>query len=133
MSKSISVGGVVINSQGQVLVVDQGENNWSLPKGHIEDGESMLDTAKREILEETGVSDLEYVMNLGNYHREALDNPEEVKNIFMFMFKTDDNDLHPQKGEAKEAKWVEREDVASLLSHPKDKDFFTKISPILEM
>ncbi|MEN9912861.1 MAG: hypothetical protein RLY66_269 [Candidatus Parcubacteria bacterium] len=33
-----------------------GEGSWSLPGGHLEYGESFMDTARRETLEETGVS-----------------------------------------------------------------------------
>ena len=31
---------------------------WDLPKGHIEKGEKELDTVKREVMEETGLSDI---------------------------------------------------------------------------
>jgi 8-oxo-dGTP diphosphatase len=33
-----------------------GEGSWSVPGGHLEFGESFVDTAKREALEETGVT-----------------------------------------------------------------------------
>lgn len=128
----MSSGAVVINKEGKVLLVDEG-GIWSLPKGHVEDGEGLMDTAKREITEESGLNNLEYVMNLGNYKRNALDNPEEIKNIFMFLFKTPENDLKPVDSDIKEARWVTREEAATLLTHPKDKEFFEKVNPILEV
>jgi ADP-ribose pyrophosphatase YjhB (NUDIX family) len=130
--QSMSSGAVVINKEGKVLLVDEG-GIWSLPKGHVEDGEGLMDTAKREITEESGLNNLEYVMNLGNYKRNALDNPEEIKNIFMFLFKTPENDLKPVDSDIKEARWVTREEAATLLTHPKDKEFFEKVNPILEV
>jgi 8-oxo-dGTP diphosphatase len=33
-----------------------GEGSWSVPGGHLEFGESFADTAKREVVEETGIS-----------------------------------------------------------------------------
>ena len=41
--------GVVVNKKGEVVVVNQNHNSWSLPKGHIEKGEDPLAAAKREI------------------------------------------------------------------------------------
>jgi len=43
------------------------KDRWSIPKGKIEAGEDQLEAAKRELLEETGISDLNYdnLINLG--------------------------------------------------------------------
>jgi bis(5'-nucleosidyl)-tetraphosphatase len=56
------------HSYGFVLVYRGGETDlfllvcqathWSLPKGHIEEGETPLAAASRELLEETGISDI---------------------------------------------------------------------------
>ena len=50
-------------ASGQVLVVNQRGRSWSLPKGHIEKGESILEAARREIYEESGVKKLKFVRN----------------------------------------------------------------------
>ncbi|RCL85355.1 MAG: NUDIX domain-containing protein [Microbacterium sp.] len=41
--------------QIEVLIVRNGKGNWSIPKGNIEEGESHLRAAKRELLEEVAI------------------------------------------------------------------------------
>ena len=48
-------GGVVINDTGGVLLIRHRNGSWVFPKGHIEPGESKVDTAVREVEEEAGV------------------------------------------------------------------------------
>ena len=69
MKKTHSAGGVVTNQEGKVLVVSQHGTSWSLPKGHIDPGETALAAARREIYEESGIRDLEFVRELGTYER----------------------------------------------------------------
>ena len=48
-------GGVVINDEGRVLLIRHRNGTWVFPKGHVEPGESKVDTAVREVEEEAGV------------------------------------------------------------------------------
>ena len=128
-----SAGGVVVNSKREVLVVSQQNGkSWSLPKGHIEDGEDKLTAAKREIQEESGISELEFVKEFPTYKRYkiSLDGGEdfsEVKIMIMFLFKTNQNFLKPIDPTNPDARWVPKEKVSELLTHPKDKEFFLSI------
>ncbi len=48
--------GGVVHHEGRVLVVHRPRHDdWSLPKGHVDDGETWAETAMREVLEETGI------------------------------------------------------------------------------
>jgi len=126
-----SAGGVVVGQNGKILVVSQKGTSWSLPKGHIDEGEGALDAAKREIYEESGISQLELIRELGSYERYKIgkhggEDLSELKSITMFLFRTDETKLAPNDTENPEALWVEKDKVAELLTHSKDKEFFCK-------
>jgi ADP-ribose pyrophosphatase YjhB (NUDIX family) len=129
MKKTRGAGGVVINEDGEVLVVSQHGTSWSLPKGHIDAGETVLVAAKREIYEESGIRDLELVRELGSYERYKIglnggEERSEPKVITMFLFRTSEKVLRPVDPDNPEARWVERRKVEELLTHEKDKSFF---------
>ena len=123
----------MVNVEGKILVVSQHGDSWSLPKGHVEKGEELLDAAKREIAEESGVKNLIYIKQLQSYKRFRIgsggvgEDHGDLKTIHMFLFKTDDHELAPTDPENPEARWISKEDVAGILTHPKDKEFFQSI------
>ncbi len=137
MIKTESAGGVVLNNKGEVAVVSQRGDSWSLPKGHLDPGENAHETALREIEEECGITRLEYVRDLGSYERFRIakggvgDDPSELKRLHMFLFKTDAEELAPIDPENPEARWVPIDEVANLLTHVKDKEFFKSIEASL--
>jgi 8-oxo-dGTP pyrophosphatase MutT (NUDIX family) len=61
-------GGLVYNKKGEVLFIFR-NGKWDLPKGGIEKGEEIEDTAMREVEEETGVGKLRIINKLQKtYH-----------------------------------------------------------------
>lgn len=136
MIKTQTAGGVVLNPKGQVLVVNQNRNSWSLPKGHIDAGETALEAAKREIFEEAGISEAVFIKELGSYERPRIgldgkDDASEIKIIHFFLFRTEQTNLAPQDPRNPEARWVNKAEVAALLTHPLDKQFFLSVLPAI--
>ncbi|HLF18817.1 MAG TPA: NUDIX domain-containing protein [Candidatus Omnitrophota bacterium] len=130
--KTRSAGGVVLNKKGEVLVVSQKGTSWSLPKGHIDEGEDALEAAKREIFEESGISELTLIKELGTYSRHKIglnggEDKSEFKTITMFLFSTPQMELKPQDVDNPHARWVKKDKAAGLLTHPKDKTFYQGI------
>lgn len=130
----IVAGGVVRNTIGQIALVAQDRGHWSLPKGHQEVGESLLDTARREITEETGIPSrfLRLSEELGTYQRYRMgmdghDDLTEIRSITIFLFDTDFTELKPLDPENPEAKWVDPHIAVRLLTHEKDKEFLLSI------
>lgn len=132
---NLSAGGVVISSNNHIVLVNQHGNSWSLPKGHVEEGEEEIDAAKREIYEETGIEidNLKLIKFLGEYQRYRIgkniktDDKSELKIIRIYLFFTKQKKLCPIDPENPEAKWVKIDKVGQLLTHVKDKEFFEKI------
>lgn len=137
MHQTQIAGGVVLNAQGLVCIVNQKDTSWSFPKGHVEPGEEHLAAAKREIYEETGIKDLFLLRELGSYDRFKIgkdgigEDITKPRTITLFLFTTTKQKLKPQEKETTEARWVPKEAVVKLLTHPKDKEFFLLILPTL--
>jgi len=121
-----------LNKDGDVLVVDQKGRSWSLPKGHVEEGETARQAAEREVYEESSLNKLHYVKELGEYERykislEGGDDFSELKTITMFLFTTEEFEVKPLDLENQEAKWVSKDKVVELLTHKKNKEFFLSV------
>lgn len=52
----------------EILLIQDGKDRWTIPKGHIEEGETAEETARREIAEEAGLKQVEILGWLGKIH-----------------------------------------------------------------
>ena len=58
------VGIVLLNSENKVFVgkrIDNPQNAWQMPQGGVDKNEHLLDAAKRELKEETGIKSIKYL------------------------------------------------------------------------
>lgn len=63
-------GGIIFrrsnkNNQLEILLIQDAKNRWTIPKGHVEEGETPRQTAEREIQEETGLQEMKVMDWLG--------------------------------------------------------------------
>lgn len=127
MKTEYSCGGIVINDS-KILLVFQGlTKSWSFPKGHIEDGETKEETARREILEETGIESVQLIEDLGSYIRATRKSDSIMKDISLMLFHTEESKTKPQLSETPVVEWIPIDDVASKLTYTEEKKFFEKI------
>lgn len=67
-----TAGGVVFrrakDGEVEILLIQDAKDRWTIPKGHIEEGETAQQTAKREIGEEAGLTNVEVLGWLGKIH-----------------------------------------------------------------
>lgn len=64
MRKEKSAGAIVFRREGgkiKYLLLHYESGHWDFPRGHIERGEKELETAEREIIEETGIKNLNFI------------------------------------------------------------------------
>jgi 8-oxo-dGTP pyrophosphatase MutT (NUDIX family) len=63
-----TAGGVVRNDEGEILMIFR-RGKWDLPKGKIDEGETLEECAAREVEEETGVKNLSIIRKVTvTYH-----------------------------------------------------------------
>src|SRR3989338_7895120 len=97
-------GGIIINQKNKILLVCNKLGYWTFPRGHLEENEDILAAAKREIKEETGVGELDYIKDLGTYERRRLNEPDKVMVIQMYLFKTDQEKIKSEDEQNPDAK-----------------------------
>ena len=122
-----SSAGIVVNNGKVVLAYQTINPSWSFPKGHVDKDETPLETAKREVYEETGIKDLNFVKKLGTYVREVKGRSDIKKRMIIFLFTTKQDKIKPIDQDNPECKWFKINDVPDKLLYEEDKNFFLKI------
>lgn len=123
MEKHYSAGGVLINNNKFYLIYKFTKDEWKLPKGHVEEGETFEETALREVREETGFKNIEFItekpINEVNYS--FVENGKEInKTVTYFLFRTNEtNNSQTAEMDKEELKgaWFEYEEALKKGTH----------------
>jgi 8-oxo-dGTP pyrophosphatase MutT (NUDIX family) len=113
-----AAGGMVVNEQEQYLFIHR-RGHWDLPKGKLDEGETIEECALREIREETGLQELEIIKSLLiTYHTYHMQGKDILKESYWYLVSGSVMDtLVPQTEEdIEKIIWVDRTEVAALLS-----------------
>lgn len=121
MKKIIAAGGLVFNDKNELLMIFR-RKKWDLPKGKLDEGESIEECALREVKEETGLQNVELENFLGSTFHEYFNtytNEDVVKETHWYKMKAAAGQpLIPQTEEDIEIiEWVDEENVAEKLSN----------------
>ena len=99
---------------------------WSLPKGHIEEGESPEQAAIREVGEETGIKS-EIVRSLGVIDFWFMASGKRIhKTVHHFLFTEIGGKLAPQVTEVDDVQWFPIEEIVSKLAYPDERKLIAK-------
>ncbi len=120
-----AAGGLVKKPNDQILFIFR-YGKWDLPKGKMEVGETISETALREVAEETGVSGLKITKELlPTFHTYRMEGKRVIKKTNWFeMTFADDSNILPQAIEditvvkwlnLKDIPWAMRDSYASVI------------------
>lgn len=135
--REVSAGGVVVN-EGNVLVIvptrraADGSLVLGLPKGHPDEGETLVQAAIREVREETGVR-AELLGELGEVrYWYVRDRRRVAKSVYFFLFRYVSGDLEDHDEEVLEARWMGFAEAQKALSYPGERQMVARALVISE-
>ena len=104
---------------------------WSFPKGHVEEGETEEETARREIKEETG---LDVLLDTG-FRETVTFSPKRntKKTVVYFVGMATSHELVPQQEEISELRWHEIGQAISVLTYENDKMIVSKAKAFIAL
>jgi 8-oxo-dGTP pyrophosphatase MutT (NUDIX family) len=120
--KITAAGGLVTNDRQELLMIFR-RGKWDLPKGKLDEGETIEACAVREVEEETGLQSLELGEKIGiTYHTYQENNTTILKETHWFAMHAGGNQqLVPQAEEdITRIDWVNTADLPEKLEHTYD-------------
>ena len=136
----VSAGGLVIDKSGlQGLLIGRRDQKdpegkkllWSLPKGHIEEGETPEQAAVREVAEETGITS-SITKSLGVIDFWFMAGGKRIhKTVHHFMFAEVGGVLAAQESEVDEVSWFPLEEIVERLAYPDEKKLIARSAELI--
>ena len=138
----VSAGGLVIDTTGKLGLLigrrDQKDASgkrilWSLPKGHIEEGESPEQAALREVQEETGIESV-IEKSLGVIDFWFMAGGKRIhKTVHHYLFRESGGLLAPQETEVDEVAWFPLAEIVERLAYPDEKKLIARTNASQEL
>ena len=116
-----SCGAVVYNpKKHSFLIIKMLNGNWGFPKGHTEDQETDIQTAIREVTEETGIN----IEILDGFKKSIkyIPFPEVLKEVIFFIGITEEEKVTIDKDEIEDYMWCSYEEALKMITYKPQRD-----------
>jgi len=120
----LAAGGLVLRD-GRIAVVHRPKyDDWSLPKGKLDEGEDFEQAALREVEEETGLS-----CRIDDHIGDAryTDHKDRAKLVRYYRMQAESGEFEPND-EVDELKWLDPAEAADTLTYEFDRELVAKLS-----
>ena len=138
----VSAGGLVVDTTGKLGLLigrrDQKDTSgkrilWSLPKGHIEEGETPEEAALREVHQDTGIESI-IEKSLGVIDFWFMAGGKRIhKTVHHYLFRESGGFLAPQETEVDEVAWFPLSEIVERLAYPDEKKLIARTNATQEL
>ena len=133
-----SAGAIIYNTKNKKLLLlfreakDKYKDSWDFPRGLVEE-EDEKSTVEREIKEETGINNVEFVPKFREVISFFYRRDEELvkKEIIYYLVMTKQDEIETSY-EHDDYKWLDFEDAIKLLTHKSSKEILKKANEFLK-
>lgn len=132
MKQEKSCGAIILkedNKELKVLLLKHSAGHWAFAKGHVEKDETEIETALREIKEETN---LEVKLDT-NFRTTTQYSPKEgvIKEVVYFLAYKIEGEEKPQLEEISQMKWVNLNEAIESVTYDRDKEILKQVKKYL--
>ena len=133
----MSAGGVVVRGNDVIAIVPtrraaDGSRVLALPKGHVDEGETRLQAAIREVREEAGVV-VEHIADLGEVRYWYTRHGRRIsKAVAFYLFGYVDGDVADHDDEVEEVRWMPLSQARRALSYQGEREMVERAMRVLE-
>ena len=137
--REVSAGGVIYrrrDDQVEVALIHTAKR-WGLPKGHVEEGERVEETAVREVREETGLlGKLDRKLGQISYTyrgKSRAGSPIRIaKRVTFFLLEYVEGEVHGHDYEVEEARWFPLDETYAKLSFATEKNIVRRAKRLID-